>query len=309
MGGQILGGGAIALVVALLWLVYLLPSWHAKVRYNAAERNAVVLNQALRVLAETSETPEEVRIELSRREAAKQQRLVKRMQAEDDRLRDRTDKLALAQKKREVEAERLSRIAAAEDERARLAALRADPRIGQARARRRLRLVATTLAAVGLVVAGLGAWQFAATGQWTWIAVGAASFVAGAVVIRRMASVASRVRSASRAPVAVEPARAERRYEPQLLNPEDRGWTPRRLPAPLTATAGSSAADAVGAASAQELLRQAALEAAGRERLEAQRPAPVSIERERERFAQMGRVDDAEIEQHVRELLARRAAG
>ena len=88
MGGQILGGGAIVSVVAVLWLVYLLPTWQTKMRYNAAERNAVRLNQALRVLAESSETPGEVRVELSRQEAAKQWRLVKRLEGEDDRLRE-----------------------------------------------------------------------------------------------------------------------------------------------------------------------------------------------------------------------------
>ena len=69
MDGQVLGGGVIVLVAVLLWLVYLLPSWHSRRQYDAAERNAVRLNQALRVLAETSETPEEVRVELSARTA------------------------------------------------------------------------------------------------------------------------------------------------------------------------------------------------------------------------------------------------
>lgn len=54
MGGQVLGGGVIVAVTVLLWLVYLLPSWHSRRQYDAAERNAVRLNQALRVLAETA---------------------------------------------------------------------------------------------------------------------------------------------------------------------------------------------------------------------------------------------------------------
>ena len=78
MGGQVLGGGVIVLVAALLWLVYLLPSWASRRQYDAAERNAVRLNQALRVLAETSETPEEVRLELNARTALAQQRLARR---------------------------------------------------------------------------------------------------------------------------------------------------------------------------------------------------------------------------------------
>ena len=77
MGGQVWGGGVIVLVAVALWLVYLLPSWHSRRQFDAAERNAVRLNQALRVLAETSETPEEVRLELNAHTAAAQQKLAK----------------------------------------------------------------------------------------------------------------------------------------------------------------------------------------------------------------------------------------
>src|SRR5699024_154978 len=86
MGGQVLGGGVIVLVAVLLWLVYLLPSWQSKMRYNAAERNAVRLGQALRVLAETSEAPEEVHVELTARQTHAQQKLARRVQADQERL-------------------------------------------------------------------------------------------------------------------------------------------------------------------------------------------------------------------------------
>ncbi|MFS0868090.1 large exoprotein, partial [Microbacterium sp. 179-B 1A2 NHS] len=84
MGEQVLGGGVIVLVAVLLWLVYLLPSWHSRHQYHAAERNAVRLNQALRVLAETSETPTEVHLELNARTALAQQRLARRAQVEQE---------------------------------------------------------------------------------------------------------------------------------------------------------------------------------------------------------------------------------
>ena len=54
-----LGGGVVVLVAVLLWLLYLLPSIMRRSRYDASERNALRLNRALRVLAETSETPPE----------------------------------------------------------------------------------------------------------------------------------------------------------------------------------------------------------------------------------------------------------
>ena len=82
MDGPVLSGGVIALVAVLLWALYFVPSWRGRHQYYAAERNAVRLNQALRVLAETSETPEEVRLELTTRTAHAQQRLAKRQTVE-----------------------------------------------------------------------------------------------------------------------------------------------------------------------------------------------------------------------------------
>ena len=309
MGGQILGGGAIVFVVAVLWLVYLLPTWQTKMRYNAAERNAVRLNQALRVLAESSETPGEVRVELSRQEAAKQWRLVKRLEAEDDRLREeydqaeverrrRENEAKLARTKRDAEASQLAREIAAEERRQELAALRTDPRLRRARARRRVRLAATALAVTGLVVSAVGAWQLAMTSTWTLLAAGAATLVLALGMHRRMATVAAR--AARRLPVTVEAAPVRVEPRSQILDSADRGWTPRPLPAPLTATAGSRASDAVDAARERDRVAQAAREDAARERI-ARRQEPVPfVARD---------AGDAEIERHVRELLARRAVG
>ncbi len=81
MGGQVLGGGVIVFVAVALWLVYLLPSWQSRHRFTSAERNAVRLNQALRVLAETAETPREVHLELTARTAHQQQKIARQVQA------------------------------------------------------------------------------------------------------------------------------------------------------------------------------------------------------------------------------------
>ncbi|MGO1266772.1 MAG: large exoprotein [Microbacterium gubbeenense] len=309
MGGQILGGGAIVLVVVLLWLVYLLPTWHARMRYSAAERNAVRLNQALRVLAESSEAPDEVRVELSRREIAKQHRLVKRLEAEDDRLREEYDRAEVERRRSEneaklersrqdAEAARVTRAIEAEEQRQKVAAMQADPRARQAAARRRGRLTATLTLLVGIATVGVGVWQLLAFAQWIWIAVGAAVAIAGLVALKRMSAVAARARRI----VPVESGSEERseRSPSVLLNPEDRGWTPRPLPAPLTATAGSRASSEVSAARVRDDLRRAAREEAARERIiERQAPIPLAP----------AASDDAEIEQHVRDLLTRRAAG
>ena len=125
MGGQVLGGGVIVLVAVLLWLVYLLPSWHSRRQFDAAERNAVRLNQALRVLAETSETPPEVRLELNARTALAQQKLARRAIAD----REHT---SLEQARTELEQAR------AEREKARIerSAVRARPAVRSAPGRR-----------------------------------------------------------------------------------------------------------------------------------------------------------------------------
>ncbi len=52
-----LGGGIMLAIAAALWLVYLMPSWLRRREYLATERNAVRLQQTIRVLAETAEPP------------------------------------------------------------------------------------------------------------------------------------------------------------------------------------------------------------------------------------------------------------
>lgn len=48
-------------VAALLWMVYLVPTWFKRREYLTTERNAVRLQQTLRVLAETEEIPDVAR--------------------------------------------------------------------------------------------------------------------------------------------------------------------------------------------------------------------------------------------------------
>lgn len=281
MDGPVLSGGVIVLVSVLLWMLYLLPSWRGRYQYNASERNAVRLNQALRVLAETSETPGEVRFELNARTALAQQKLAKRVQSE----RESAELESLRQE---------------------LAATRADPVIRRARARRRVRVVATSGLLLGLAVAGLGVWQILATGAQTLAWIGGALIVIAGVMLQRMASVAQR--AARRPQVVAEPARE--RAAPELHDQGRATWTPRPLPEPLVTVAGSRAQAARAEIEAQEARRKSARVAALRERAEQMSPdAPVQLPAASSPYAKMGFVDDAEIEAHVRELLSRRAAG
>ncbi|UFS59652.1 hypothetical protein [Subtercola endophyticus] len=72
-----LGGGLIVGLAAVLWLIYLLPTWFRRNEFNATERNVVRLQQTLRILAETAEVPEEVRAETNAKSVAEQQRVLR----------------------------------------------------------------------------------------------------------------------------------------------------------------------------------------------------------------------------------------
>jgi len=289
MNGPVLSGGVIVLVAALLWLLYFLPSWRGQHQYDAAERNALRLNRALRVLAETSEAPREVQLELNARTALAQQKLAKRLQTD----REQAD---------------LQRL------REQLAATHADPAFRRARARRRTRLTATVLFVLALGVVGLGVWQLMAAGSSVLLWVGGAVALLALLMLQRMAAVARRaVRRAARVvaqPEAVDlPSR-----EAELHDQGPRTWTPRTLPEPLVSVAGSRAHAARATIDAQALAREAARATElQRKADEIAPPAPTELPApaaaQESPYARMGYVDDAEIEAHVRQLLAQRAAG
>lgn len=287
MDGPVLSGGVIVVVAVLLWALYFMPTWRGRHQYYAAERNAVRLNQALRVLAETSETPEEVRLELTARTALAQQRLAKRVQAERE----------------QAELERL---------RQELAATRRDPRVRQARARRRVRLTATAVVIAGVVLVGFGLWRFIGAGDWLMSSAGVLMALTGGFALVRMSRVAAR--ATARATRSIVEPKAER-ISPPLHDQGPATWTPRALPEPMVSVAGSRAQAARAQIDAQDARRRAARLAELRRRAEELAPAgPVALptpaaEGAASTFARMGYVDDAEIEAHVREMLARRAAG
>jgi len=301
MGGQVLGGGVIVLVAVALWMVYLLPSWHSRHRYDAAERNAVRLNQALRVLAETAETPGEVRVELSARTALAQQKLARQVQHEREQLRLETERRQLIDARRQVRTARTERVASPEH---------------RAQVRRRVRLATTLIALAALGAAGWGGFVFAAQGSVALLAAGSAVLLVASVVLNRMAVVARRAaRAAGVAPAVAAPAVPSAAIVQEFELADARTtWTPRELPRPLTVSAGSRAAAVLDEAEAREALRQAAVVEAIQREAERRAPAALDLGRAARRpvaeFARSGGpVDDAEIEDHVRRLLAQRAAG
>jgi len=315
MGGQVLGGGVIVFVAVALWLVYLLPSWQSRHRFTSAERNAVRLNQALRVLAETTETPREVHLELTARTAHQQQKLARQVQAkkaevelaeakarlevarlENARDRDlvkeqRAAALELARAERSaavhvaraeraaaLEKSRAERAVAVERARAERAAAVARPEARRARARRRFRLATSVLALAGLISATVGGVMLAAGAGPVLLVAGAMGFVASLLLLGRLARVASR--SVARPAVAAAPRTAAvvQDFAPTAPAPRQT-WTPRELPRPLVASVGSRAAAVVDEQLAREALRAAARDEAAREIAAAQAPTPIESAR------------------------------
>jgi len=319
MGGQVLGGGIIVLVAVVLWLVYLLPSWYSRHQFDAAQRNAVRLNQALRVLAETSETPEEVRVELNARTALAQQKLARKAQAEREELarraqneRDDIERRTLAEREQAELARSRAQLEQARIEReradAQAAAVRRRPSARRARARRRLRFSVTVTGCLGLAVAGWGVFLLLTGGAAAPVWAGGAMVVVCALLLVQMARVGAR--AASRPQPVTAPVQTRRAVQEaqDISLADERAWQPRELPRPLTASQGSRAAAVLAAAAERERLRQAALDEPLVERAELQRPPELdSVRLDSARLARMGRVDDAEIEAHVRALLASRA--
>ncbi|MDT3344418.1 large exoprotein [Microbacterium aquilitoris] len=330
MGEQVMGGGVIVLVAVLLWLLYLLPSWHSRHQYQAAERNAVRLNQALRVLAETSETPGEVRLELNARTALAQQKLARRVQAEKESVGLEAARAELAAAKAQAAVDRelakaeqrqAAADAAARREKARAdaalareraiaeaAAARATPAVRRARTRRRVRLTASVVGVLALGVTGFGGYLGAIGAGWTLLVAGGAVALSSLLVLGRMNAVARRAASRS---VEIEVVREASPVQDVVLESDRVEWTPRTLPRPLTASAGSRAAAVLDASDARDALRQAAVEEALRERVAQAAPPSIDTAR-RTRAAEVafaGPADDERIEAHVRDLLARRASG
>lgn len=291
-GGGLLSGGIVFAVAAALWIVYLLPTWLRRSEYVAVERNAIRLQQTLRILAETSEVPQEIRVEATARDVAEQQKILKQVEA-DARERARLEATVSTENARA-------------DAAAALAALRAEPRVRLARARRRARLAATSVLLLSLLSAGAGGWLLAVSGSPVLLAGAGVTALLAATALVRMARVTARGVQIT-APVHV--ARPADVFEPvdvESAAPAGATWTPLPLPKPLHLSHGSAAADTIAQADAHEALKRAALAQVMAARAAEQVPAvPSIVAREADvpaaetdapnRFSGMGIVDETEI--------------
>jgi hypothetical protein len=209
-----LGGGVLLVLAAGLWLLYLVPNWLRRREYDATERNAVRLQQTLRVLAETAEVPYAVRVEATARSVAAQEKVL----AAAERTRDAA---ARRQATRELAA---AAPAIAEVRTARISSVR---RLRRTRALTSLVLFASLVTIVVqlvlLMTTGVGSGAFAVLGFSG--AVGLISFS----MLGRLAAVSRRRATlvATRQPVARRVVQAEPRAK------VERDWTPVAVPKPV----------------------------------------------------------------------------
>ena len=257
---DVIGGGLLVAVAALLWIAYLLPSWLRRRQYLATERNAVRLQQTLRILAETAETPEAVRVEATAREVAAQQRILHQHEAAARLAAEAAEHLAIAERRAAEDAVAAARdlatwalaahapvtepiptvaivpaaIESAEDQAVRRAKLRA---LRKKRALTSLVLLASVITVVaGFIAAAFGASLLVPAGG-AFVALGAVG------VLGRLAKVTvPRAAAEAQAPRESAPFEPIEFVEESVTEP---GWTPQPLPRPLHLSRGTIAAMAM----------------------------------------------------------------
>lgn len=218
-----LGGGLIIALAAVLWLAYLLPSWFKSRQYLATERNAVRLQQTLRILAETAEMPDEVRVEANARAVAEQQRILKHAAVE-----------------REVAA--------------------VPPVVRTAERLRRSRAVTAAVFGLSVAVAVLGGMQAVYTGAWVILIGGVVAAFVSLMVLVRLARAGRRLRLPR--PVSTplvagefvdhalddEEAAEDREIEAEVVAeaPRADGWVPVAVPRPLYLSRGRTGSAPLG---------------------------------------------------------------
>jgi len=284
-----LSSGAMLALAAGLWLVYLIPTWLRRREYLATERNAVRLQQTLRILAESAEIPTEVRAETSAKSVAAFQRSLLQQQQLSDAVERARDAAAARQMERQL-AQAQPALAAVVNSRT-LASRRLRRTRGVTSAVFFASVIALVVQVALLVTTGT------APGTPAVLAFAAVGSITSFAMLGRLASI-SRARTA--ALVQQPPARQERRAAPaprQAPAPvAEKQWTPVPVPKPLylsrpvvepvVIVADEVAAELRQAAAAAERARRAAEAAPVVEPIPITRPS---------RFAAMGIVDEGAV--------------
>lgn len=278
-------------LAAGLWLVYLIPTWLKRREYLATERNAVRLQQTLRILAESAELPVAVRAETNARSVAAFQRSLLEQQRLADAVARARDVVTMRNATREL-AQTQPALAAVIDARS-----LASRRLRRTRGATSLVFVASvvTLVAQGVLI-GITGVAAGAPAVLAFSAIGGATSFA---MLGRLASI-SRARAAAFARPAIRvqrtaaPAAARRVVEPVVSAP----WTPVPVPKPLYLSRPAPERVVVVADEVAAELREAAQKAqralrAAQEAAAAPVVEPIPITRP-SRFAAMGIVEQGE---------------
>ncbi len=217
-----LGGGAIIALAAVLWLVYLTPSWLRRREYLRTERTAVRLQQTLRALAETAEVPDEVRAEVSARSVADQHRA----------LREAARRAERVARPRSAAAERVLTRGGRGPRRPRDRA-QAVQELTTARLRRS-RVLAANVLVVGVTLLGWGVSDLASGGGLEFLAAGVVVALLAVGLLQRASTVAAAHRAVDAVDQAVVVPEQQRSFTDwQQGEPSRPTWTPVPLPRPM----------------------------------------------------------------------------
>jgi hypothetical protein len=281
-----LSSGAMLALAAGLWLVYLIPTWLRRREYLATERNAVRLQQTLRILAESAEMPIEVRAEANAKSVAAFQRsLLQQEQLADAVTRARDAAAARTAGRQLAQAQPA------------LAAV-VNSRTLASRRLRRTRAVTSAVFFVSVIALAVQLVLLVSTGMSAGapavLAFGAVGSVTSFAMLGRLASI-SRARTAALVQQPV--ARTTKRSAPaprQAPAPvAEKQWTPVPLPKPLYLSRPAPEPVVIVADEVAAELREAAAAAERARRAAEAAPVAVPIPITRpSRFAAMGIVDE-----------------
>ncbi len=305
MGMDGLSSSVVIVLAAVLWLVYLIPTWLRRREYLSTERNAVRLQQTLRIMAETAEVPDQVRIEATTRNVAAQEKILQREM-------QRTQAIARAQ---DAAAARAAARQLAETGPAIAASVA--PTSLASRRLRRSRAMTTVALIAALFAIGFGIGQVVTGGGIVLLTAGSIIAIGAMALLVQINQV-----STARAQLAqtVQPTRAAEVFEAERPIARQQAartsWTPIPTPKPLylSRTEAPVAQQQVQhidtAAELQEAAAQAerALRAAQEQATPIARPAPAA-EAAPNRFARMGIMEvDESSTPNLDEVLRRRRA-
>ncbi len=204
-----IGSSVIIALAAVMWFLYFIPTWLKRQEYLATERNAVRLQQTMRILAESAEMPSVVRVEATARSVAAQER-------------------ALRQQERQAHSRAFSRPTTSVSEQVQRTV---DSGTRTRRRLRRSRALAALVFVASLVGAGFGI-PAATAGNWLLLAASVA-VGAGSIALLGQAATVTRARTDLRRVSMVSVTSSDLHDHADYAPARRVAWTPVPVPKPL----------------------------------------------------------------------------